>query len=75
MKAGWNIYMKSEVDRAALLLVGINLMGRHVSLAPSWHEHTESVKIIINDLPLHEVSNQDVLAVVKELFSVLLDVK
>ncbi len=75
MKAGWNIYMKSEVDRAALLLVGINLMGKHVSLAPSWHEYTELVKIIIKDLPLHKVLNQDVLAAVKELFSVLSDVK
>ncbi len=75
MKAGWNIYMKSEVDRVALLLVGINLAGRHVSLAPSWHEHTESIKSIIKDLPLHKVSNQNVLAVVKELFSVLSDVK
>ncbi len=31
MKADWNIYMKSDVDRVALLLVGINLEGRCVT--------------------------------------------
>ncbi len=27
MKAGWNIYMKTNVDRTQLLLAGINLAG------------------------------------------------
>ncbi len=35
MRAGWNIYMKTEADSAALLLVGINLAGQHISLAVS----------------------------------------
>ena len=34
LKAGWNIYMKTEVDHAVLLLVGINLAGRYVTLTP-----------------------------------------
>ena len=38
-------------------------------------DNTESVKLIIKDLPLYEVSNQDVLATLKENFEVLSEVK
>ena len=75
LKAGWNIYMKTEVDHAALLLVSINLAGRHVTLMPYRHENNDLVKIIIKDLPLHEVSNQDVLSSVKEHMDILSDVR
>ncbi len=75
MKSGWNIYMKTEVDRAQLLMAGLNIAGHHVSLAVSCKDNTESGKLIIKDLPLYEVSNQDVLATLKENFEVLSDVK
>ncbi len=75
LKAGWNIYMKTEVDCAVLLLVGINLTGRHMTLIPYRCENNDSVKIIIKDLPLHEVLNQDVLSSVKEHLDILSDVK
>ncbi len=67
--------MKTEVDRAQLLMAGLNIAGCHVSLAVSHKDNTESAKLIIKDLPLHEVSNQDVLAMLKENFEVLSDVK
>ena len=35
MKAGWNIYMKTDVDCAQLLVAGINIVGCHVSLSTS----------------------------------------
>ncbi len=35
MKSGWNIYMKTKVDRASLMVTGINLAGKHVSLFSS----------------------------------------
>ena len=75
MKLGWNIYMKTEVDRAQLLMAGLSIAGCHVLLAVSHKDNTESVKLIIKDLPLHEVSNQDVLAILKENFEVLSDMK
>ena len=74
MKSGWNIYMKTEVDRAQLLMAGLNIAS-HVSLVVSCKDNTESIKLIIKDLPLHKVSNQDVLAILKENFEVLSDVK
>ena len=67
--------MKTEVDRAQLLMSGLNIAGQYVSLTLSLSDHTESAKLIIKDLPLHEVSNQDVLASLKENFEVLSEVK
>ncbi len=75
MKSGWNIYIKTEVDRAQLLISGLNVASQYVALTVSRSNQTESVKLIIKDLPLHEVSNQDVLAALKENFEVLSEVK
>ena len=75
IKAGWNIYMKIESDRAQLLLSGVNIAGRHVALTAARKENSDSVKIILKDLPLHEVLNQDTLTLVKEHVDVLSDVK
>ncbi len=49
--------MKTEVDRTQLLISGLNVVGQHVSLIVSCSNHTESVKLIIKVLPLHEVFN------------------
>ncbi len=67
--------MKTEADRATLMVTGINLAGKHVSLNTARCENSDTVKIIIKDLPLHEVSNQEVLVAVKEAFEVLSEVK
>ena len=75
MKAGWNIYMKTESNQAQLLLSGVNIVGRHVALMAARRENSDSVKIILKDLPLYEVSNQDTLTVVKVHVTVLSDVK
>ena len=51
MHSGWNIYMKTEQDRAQLLITGINLARRHVSLTVSRRDQGDTVKIIVKDLP------------------------
>ncbi len=75
MHSGWNIYMKTEQDRAQLLMTGINLAGRHVSLSVFRRDQGNMVKIIVKDLPLHEVLNSIVLSELKLHAKVSSDVK
>ena len=75
MKSGWNIYMKTKADRASLMVTGVNLAGKHVSLNMARCENSDTAKIIIKDLPLHKVSNQEVLVAIKEAFDMLSEVK
>ncbi len=67
--------MKTEQDRAQLLMTGINLARRHVSLSVSRRDQGDTVKIIVKDLPLHEVSNSVILSELKLHAKVSLDVK
>ena len=67
--------MKTEQDRAQLLMTGINLAGRHISLSVSRRDQGDTVKIIVKDLLLHEVSNSIVLSELKLHAKVSLDVK
>ena len=53
----------------------MNIAGRHVALTVARRENSDSIKIVLKDLPLHEVSNQDTLMTVKEHIDVLSDVK
>ncbi len=46
-----------------------------MALTVARNDLTESAKLIIKDLPLHEILNQDILAALKENFDVLSDVK
>ncbi len=57
------------------MMTGINLAGCYVSLIAACRDNTFSVKLILKDLPLHEVSNQDTLAELKKHIKVLSDVK
>lgn len=76
MKNGWQIYTRIEETRVELQAAGVDLASKHVSLNVSYGEGLHSlVKLIIKDLPLHEVSNEHVLAAVKEYGDVLSDVK
>ncbi len=67
--------MKTEQDRAQLLMTGINLAGQHVSLSVSRRDQGDTVKIIVKDLPLHEISNGTVLSELKQHTKVSSDVK
>ena len=63
---GWQIYVKTECDRATLMAMGLDLAGKYVSLeARTTSISTPNVKITLKDLPLYEVMNEDVLAAVK----------
>ena len=75
MHSGWNIYIKTEQDRAQLLMTGINLAGRHISLSVSRRDQGDTVKIIVKDLPLHEVSYSVMLSELKLHAKVSSDVK
>ncbi len=75
MRSGWNIYMKTEADRASLMVTGVNLAGKHVSLNTARCENLDTAKIIVKDLPLHKISNQEILIAIKEVFELLSKVK
>ena len=73
---GWQIYVKTEADRAVLMTSGMDLVGKHISVASLGdHVHSPNVKITIKDLPLHEVSNEEVLAVLKTITNIASPVK
>ena len=64
MCTGWYIYMKTEVE--TLVRKGITVAGKHIMLHSNMHTGQRNmVKITIKDLPLHSLSNQDVLDAVK----------
>lgn len=76
MKAGWYIYMHTLKDRDTLVQQGITLAGCFVLLrADTRPAFKDSVKMTIKDLPLHSVSNKDVLEAVKSCCPVLSEVK
>ncbi len=65
-KNGWQICVKTEVDMAALLAAGQDLAGKHISLeSQTFSTSSPIVKIVVKDLPLYEVTNEDVLEAVK----------
>ena len=75
-KNGWQIYVKTEVDHTALLAAGLDLAGKHISLeSHSFSTSSPTVKIVVKDLPLHEVTNEDVLEAVKQVAPVMLMIK
>ncbi len=74
MQNGWQIYVKTEVDRVTLMTKGIELAGKSVDLqAPSFDPDSLNAKIILKDLPLHEVGNDHVLKDLKKISD--LDIK
>ena len=76
MCTGWYIYMKTEADHETLVKKGITVAGKHIMLSSDMHTgQRQMVKITIKDLPLHSVSNQDVLDVVKAFCPPQSDVK
>ncbi len=68
MRSGWQIYVKTDKDQDALVAQGIQLAGKWISLQAPTRTPGFSInaKIILKDLPLNEVSNEQVLKAVKE---------
>ncbi len=74
MQNGWQIYVKTEADRVTLITKGIELAGKSINLqAPSFDPDFLNAKIILKDLPLHEVGNDQVLKDLKKILD--LDIK
>ena len=68
--------MKTEGDHETLVKKGITVAGKYVMLHSDMHTGQRNmVKITIKDLPLHSVSNQDVLDAVKAFCPLQSDVK
>ncbi len=76
MHSNWQIDVKTDKDRDALVAQGIQLAGKWISLqAPTRTSgFSMNAKIILKDLPLNEVSNKQVLKAVKERCEVKLEV-
>ncbi len=69
MRNGWQIYVKTEHDRALLMSTGLEIAGKSIDLQAPVHDpnFTQNVKIILKDLPLHEVMNDRVLFALKHI--------
>ncbi len=68
MHAGWYIYMHTQSDQDQLIQRGIVVTGKLITLHSevSSHQH-DTVKIMLKDLPLHSISNEQVLEALKEV--------
>ncbi len=66
MRYGWYIYMHTQADRNTQVQHRIVIAGKHITLRSDIHSSQRAtVKITLTDLPLHSVSNEDVLDAVK----------
>ncbi len=72
---GWQVYVKTEKDQAVLVATGLDLASKHISLKTRSFQAAQNAKIIIKDLPLNEVSNEEVLEAFKKLAPVTSMVK
>ncbi len=71
MRIGWWIYLCTHVDCAHLVAQGITLAGKHIPLRSEFHStQCKTVKIMVHDLPLHEVDNDQVLEIMNGLCTV-----
>ncbi len=76
IKMGWYIYMCTNTDRSELVCKGMTVAGKHVMLRNEMNPaQRNTIKMTVKDLPLHSVSNQDVLDAVKEYCPVYSEVK
>ncbi len=67
MRSGWQIYVKMEYDHTLLISRGIQLAGKWINLqALVWEPGFANAKIILKDLPINEVSNDEILKAVKQ---------
>ena len=68
--------MTTQADHNLLISRGINVASQHIMLHSELRSTQEaSMKVVFKDLPLHSVTNKDVLDVVKEYCKVSSEVK
>ncbi len=68
--------MTMQVDHNLLISRGINVAGQYIMLHSELRSmQAASVKVVFKDLPLHSVTNEEVLEVVKEYCKVSSEVK
>ncbi len=63
--------MQTQFDRDQLIQKGIVMAGKHVALRSEVIvRHNDAVKVTLKDLPLHSVSNEQVLESLKAVCQV-----
>ncbi len=73
---GWQIYVRTDLDHVNLIASGMDVAGKHLSLElHPFTVTTPNVKIILKDLPLHEVGNNVILISVKTICPIASEVK
>ncbi len=76
MQYGWYIYIKTITDRSVLVQKGLNIAGKHILLHSEYKSsQVKSMKVTLKDLPLHSVSNEEVLEALKEVCLVQLEIR
>ncbi len=71
MRYGWLIYIHTIADCEKLVSLGITLAGRYIPLRPELCSNCKTtVKVTLKDLPLHAVSNSEVLEALHEVLEV-----
>ena len=72
MHSGWFIYMRTQADRDLLIQRGLVVAGRHVTLHSEVTPRQRDVaKVTLKDLPLHSISNEEVLGFEGDLSSAI----
>ncbi len=73
---GWCIYMHTQADRALLIEKRLVIAGKHITLCSELtSKQHESEKVTLKDLPLHSISNEEVLEALKQCCPVQSEVK
>ena len=73
---GWYIYMHSTADCEILIQRGLVVAGQYVTLRLEvTPKQYDTAKVMLKDLPLHSVSNEEVLEAVKQLCPIQSEVK
>ncbi len=75
MKNGWYIYMTTNADRTRLVSLGLNVAGKYIELRSDTRAGKSAIKVTLKDLPLHSISNEDVLDALKQHCTVASEVK
>ena len=68
--------MKTITDRSILVQKGLNIASKHILLCSEYKSsQVKSIKVMLKDLPLHSISNEEVLEAMKEECQVQLEIR
>ncbi len=68
--------MKTLADRSTLVQKGLNIAGKHILLHSEYRlSQVKSMKVTLKDLPLHSVSNEEVLEALKTVCPVQSEIR